>query len=175
MDFLSAHSALIDCATGQIELALPDTREPPDASSPRLCSASTTRLAPSSTIYIDVLLTSPVADGKYLVSPNPDLLFECQLVISHCAVLVANGVACLPVVNTSGAPQTISMGMSLALASLLHEYFVSSLENGENICPATVQSSILDTPALEAMTDASLTTSEQRQLIGLLAQLLRCI
>lgn len=52
MNFLFAHSALIDYATGQIELAVTDAYELPDLSPHRLCSASTTHLEPSSAIYV---------------------------------------------------------------------------------------------------------------------------
>lgn len=86
MYVFSVHSPVIDCAKDQIELTLTDAYEPPDPSSPRLCSAGTTLLERSSAVYIDVRLTSAAVDGEYIIFQNPGLVFQRQLAIPHSAV-----------------------------------------------------------------------------------------
>lgn len=52
LDFLATHSALIDCATGLLQLELPHLADAPTTPSARLCSLDYVRMPPQAAMYI---------------------------------------------------------------------------------------------------------------------------
>lgn len=109
---------------------------------------------PSATVHTEEELTSRSKDDEYIISTNIDMLFQRHLAIPHSTVPIADKVTYLLVVSISRAPQTVPKDMTLAVASSLHEYRVSLLQNDEDTCAAPSQHSHMDTAAVEAMTDS---------------------
>lgn len=79
IDFLTAHSALIDCATGTLRLELPHYfADPTEDHKSRLRSAEFVRLQPDAATYVLMSPSPPLRDGPYVVSPLCDVLLARQ-------------------------------------------------------------------------------------------------
>ncbi|KAH8038273.1 hypothetical protein HPB51_000280 [Rhipicephalus microplus] len=73
MDFLSTHSALIDCAAGTLCLELPLL---PDSQLPNsLCTTDFFRIPPKALTFVELATPSPVVDGSTEEEMRPHLLF----------------------------------------------------------------------------------------------------
>lgn len=99
LDFLSAHSALIDCSAGVVQLALPVAIDPLDSAPIRLCSTEHIRLPHLAVTYIGVSPVPPIPDGDYIVSPNPDVLLSHNVAFPHTVITITENTSCLPLVN----------------------------------------------------------------------------
>lgn len=80
-DFLSSHSALIDCAKGEIELDTSESCDVSDLVVSRLCCLETSRIPPLSAAAINVTTTHSIQDGDYIITPNMSILLERQLAL----------------------------------------------------------------------------------------------
>lgn len=124
MDFLAAHSALIDCSAGSLNLHLPLLSDPIDPPQSRLCCIDFIRLLPSSVTYVDLTSTPAVPDGDYMISPVPDVMFTRGVTVPNTVLTITANRACLPLVNFGLTAQVLPQGMSLAEITALEDHHV---------------------------------------------------
>lgn len=165
-DFLSAHAALIDCATENIELDVSSPDEPQPVVL-KLCSVETCRIPPLLAVPVKVSSNSPLVDGDYIVSPSMDVLFTKQLSVAHSIVSVLNGSTSLWVVNISQNPQLLASGTSLAITSPLFSGTLSvNAVDQQHDRPGSPP--ISDLNKITAMIDSGLDTTRKHQIQNLL-------
>lgn len=99
MDFLSAHSALIDCGTGLLQLDLPCYYDAPTTPKPRLCSIEYVRLAPQAVTYVTLGSCPPIPDGDYVLTPTIDVWLARNIAVPHMVFTVTNNRTSLPILN----------------------------------------------------------------------------
>lgn len=104
LDFLSAHSAVIDCSAGVVQLALPCAADRPDPTPRRLCSTDYVRLPHRAVTYIAVSPDPPVADGDYVVSPKATVFLSHNSTFPLMVVHINDNATCLPMVNFALCP-----------------------------------------------------------------------
>ena len=126
LDFLSEHSALIDCSAGVVQLALPHAVDPPAPAPPRLCSVEHIRLFCRAVTYMDVSSDPPVADGDYVVSPNATVLSSFNATFPHTIITMKDNVARLPIVNFGLCSQVLPRGICLATLAPAGDYQISA-------------------------------------------------
>lgn len=167
LDFLSEHSALIDCSAGVVQLVLPHAVDPPDPAPPKLCSADFVRLSCRAVTYIDVSSDPPVADGDYVISPNPTVLCSLNVAFPHTIITMKDNVACLPIVNFGLCSEVLPRGISLATLAPAGDYHISALTE-DTPSSASIQSrSTLD--CITGMIASDLPAEHVSALRGLLA------
>uniref|UniRef100_L7LV95 RNA-directed DNA polymerase n=1 Tax=Rhipicephalus pulchellus TaxID=72859 RepID=L7LV95_RHIPC len=168
LDFLSSHSALIDCASGVVQLALPYAVEPRDPAPSKLCSADYVRVPSLAVTYIDVSPDPPVADGDYVVSPSATILCSQNVTFPHTVIRIQDNAACLPIVNFGLCPQVLPQGISLATLDPACDYHISAL-TGDKPSPTSPDLGRTTTPNLTKMIAADLPTEQVHALRELLA------
>lgn len=141
MDFLSAHSALIDCGTGLLQLDLPCYHDAPPTRQPRLCSVDYVRLPPQAVIYVNLRSSSPIPDGDYILTPIVDVLFAKNVALPHTLIRVTDSRTSLPILNFSWCTQLIPGGMTLAHISSIDECAVSAFITDASLSSAPSSSS----------------------------------
>lgn len=166
-DFLSSHSALIDCENGQIELDVSDACELPCPTLPRLCAADHTRLPPYAAMYVK--LNSTTTDGTYVISPNLDVLLQRQLAIPHCVVTVTNTETYIPVINFGSSVQFMPKGISIAEASSLHGHAISAISTTDSPILHRLPAKSVDIAKIERMVAPTLDPCQAEQLTRLLS------
>ncbi|KAK8756781.1 hypothetical protein V5799_000517 [Amblyomma americanum] len=129
LDFLTDHSALIDCATSIVQLALPVPSEPPDPIVHRLCTTDFVRLDPDAATYVRFSSVPPVPDGDYIITPVPDVPFTRSVALAHTVVTMSANQASLPVLNFASYVQPLPQGMSLATLCPAAECVVSAVRS----------------------------------------------
>lgn len=127
LDFLSAHSALIDCSASTLRLELPILAEPPDVPQCRLRPTGFIRLPPKSVAYIELLSSPPVPDGEYLVTPLPDIPLQYDVAVPHSILTITDNCTRLPIFNFGLAKQILPQGICLANVDCLGEHQVAAL------------------------------------------------
>lgn len=128
LDFLSAHAALIDCATGVLQLELPQLADVPDLPSHRLCSVDYVRLSPQAATCVAMTTASPVPDGDYIVSPLVEVLLTRNIAVPHTLVTVVDNHVQLPLLNFSNSTQALPQGISVANVYALDDCEVAALD-----------------------------------------------
>lgn len=170
LDFLSEHSALIDCSAGVVQLALPTAVDPPGCPPSRLCSADHLRLPPRTVTYVGVSPVPPVPDGDYIVSPNLEVLLSQNVAFPHTLVTITDNASCLPLVNFGLCPQVLPRGISLAEIMPAADCHISTLSYDRDSCaekPSPTTPS--DQGALTQMIAPDLPTQHADELRALLA------
>lgn len=126
LDFLSDHSALIDCSTGFLSLELPSMPLTDDTLPPRLCSATHIRLVPQAITYVSLTTPRPLADGVYVISPITDVLLTRNVTLPHTVATIIDSTLSLPVLNFGLHAQVLPKGMSLATVCPIQDYDIST-------------------------------------------------
>lgn len=127
LDFLSAHSAIIDCSAGVVKLDFPDATDLTDTVPIQLCCADFVRLSPQALTCITAVPNPCVPDGDYVVAPCVSALLSHGVSFPHTVVTVSANQTYLPLLNFGFCPQVLPKGISLATMSPSHEYALSSL------------------------------------------------
>lgn len=131
LDFLSAHSALIDCSASTLRLDLP-VLDPSEPHPSRLSSVDFVRLPPSALTYVDLVSSPPVPDGHYIAAPMQDVLLTHGITVPHTVLSVTANCVCLPVVNFGLTAQVLPRGMSLAQLCSFEDHSVASIAVDDN-------------------------------------------
>lgn len=124
MDFLTAHSALIDCSAGCLDLEMPllsDLTNPPQS---RLCCIDFARLPPNCVTHIDLFSTPPVPDGEYMVAPIHAVMLTHGVAVPHTILTIVENRTCFPIVNFALTAQILPQGISLAEITTLQDHTV---------------------------------------------------
>ena len=127
LDFLYAHSALIHCSAGTVQLDLPCPTDPPTAAQGRLCSAEHVRLSPQTVTCIAVAPSPPVPDGDYVLAPITSILLTHSVTFPHTVIHLRENRACIPVLNFALCPQVLPRGIALAMLTPSDECVISAL------------------------------------------------
>ncbi|XP_049273509.1 uncharacterized protein LOC125759160 [Rhipicephalus sanguineus] len=126
IDFLTAHSALIDCSAGTLRLELPLCSDVTSANRTRLRSVECLRIPPQAAMYVHMSPFPPVPDGDYLVAPVIDLTLSRNIALPHTIVSVANNRTLVPILDFSASTQVLPEGIALAELSTLEQCTVSA-------------------------------------------------
>lgn len=165
LDFLSTHSALIDCSTGVLQLELPFDAHVLSDTPSRLCSVEFLHLPPQASTYVPLSPSPPVCDGEYVVSPILDVVLMHSVVLPHTVVTVRDNKTCLPLLNFGLSTHVLPAGIALATMSSLQECAISVLAVDG---PRTVSGSLTATSSLcanfEKMISADLSHTQAEDL-----------
>lgn len=169
MDFLSTHSALIDCSAGTLCLelpSLPDTRpEFPNA----LCSTAFVRLPPKALTFVDLASTSPLPDGDYVITPLIDVLLARDITVPHSVITLAGGRVRLPLLNFGLAKQVLPQGISVAtIRSLTDDHITTFAADVGTDPPARLKDAICTDTTFRPMIAPDLTPEQTAALYSLL-------
>lgn len=100
-DFLSDHSALIDCSLGLVHLDLPLSPIAVGEPLSRLCCLEDALLPPQAMSYVPLCVSPPVHDGDYVISPITAVLLERNVALPHTVVTIKENRTYLPFLNFS--------------------------------------------------------------------------
>lgn len=129
LDFLSKHSAQIDCSAGvvQLDLPLPADADATTCASPRLCSAEFARLSPQAATNVLLTPCPPVPDGEYVVSPLTDVVLSRNIALPSTLIRILENCARVPILNFGFSTHVLPHGIAVALITPLDEFEISSL------------------------------------------------
>lgn len=127
LDFLSDHSAVIDCSAGVVQLDLPAATEESKMVQNKLSCAEFVRLPPQALTCVTVEPYPSVPDGDYVVFPSPGVLLARNVSSPYTILTVTANKTCLPLLNFGLSPQILPQGIVLATLSPSHECQISSV------------------------------------------------
>lgn len=170
MDFLSTHSALIDCSAGTLCLDLPLQPDIHPEPQHGLSATDFLRLPPKALTFTEFATTSPVLDGNYIVTPIPDVLLARDVTVPHCIVTVASNRTRLPVINFGFTKQVLPEGILIATLRSLADDHVTTF--AADACPnfpcRPLDATCLDM-SIRPMIDPDLPPAQSAALARLLA------
>ncbi|XP_077553321.1 uncharacterized protein LOC144168147 [Haemaphysalis longicornis] len=167
-DFLSDHSALIDCSTGLLRLELPlssDDHAPPFL---HLRSDEHVRLPPQAATYVPLSSSMPVPDGDYVVAPVLDVLLTRNVALPHTIVSIQQNHVSLPFLNFAFHTQVLPQGMTVATVCPVSDFHISAFTVNTISHPPTSSATPPPTTQFDAMISPDLSPDQ----IHLLRQLL---
>ncbi|XP_077541028.1 uncharacterized protein LOC144153253 [Haemaphysalis longicornis] len=167
-DFLSDHSALIDCSTGLLRLELPlssDDHAPPFL---HLRSDEHVRLPPQAATYVPLSSSMPVPDGDYVVAPVLDVLLTRNVALPHTIVSIQQNHVSLPFLNFAFHTQVLPQGMTVATVCPVSDFHISAFTVNTISHPPTSSATPPPTTQFDAMISPDLSPDK----IHLLRQLL---
>ncbi|XP_077534721.1 uncharacterized protein LOC144146663 [Haemaphysalis longicornis] len=167
-DFLSDHSALIDCSTGLLRLELPlssDDHAPPFL---HLRSDEHVRLPPQAATYVPLSSSMPVPDGDYVVAPVLDVLLTRNVALPHTIVSIQQNHVSLPFLNFAFHTQVLPQGMTVATVCPVSDFHISAFTVNTISHPPTSSATPPPTTQFDAMISPDLAPDQ----IHLLRQLL---
>ncbi|XP_077551149.1 uncharacterized protein LOC144164731 [Haemaphysalis longicornis] len=125
-DFLSDHSALIDCSTGLLQLELPRSSEDHAPPFLHLHSDEHVRLPPQAATYVPLSSSMPVPDGDYVVAPVLDVLLTRNVALPHTIVSIQQNHVSLPFLNFAFHTQVLPQGMTVATVCPVSDFHISA-------------------------------------------------
>lgn len=163
-DFLATHSALIDCAKGEIELDATEACGVSDPIGATLCCLETSRIPPLSAVAINVTTAQSIQDGDYIISPIVNILVEKQLAVPHCIAAIQNGATDIWVLNITRSPQILPKGMTIARSFPTLDSTVAVI--AEEVLPPKPPQPLSETDLayISTMIDPTLNRDKARQL-----------
>lgn len=168
-DFLSDHSALIDCSTGLLRLELPlssDDHAPPFL---HLRSDEHVRLPPQAATYVPLSSSMPVPDGDYVVAPVLDVLLTRNVALPHTIVSIQQNHVSLPFLNFAFHTQVLPQGMTVATVCPVSDFHISAFTVNPISHPPTSSATPPPTTQFDAMISPDLSPDQVHLLRELLA------